>query len=247
MDKLLYIAASGANQDLMATSLRANNLANAQTNGFKAQLEQARAMPAYGEGLPSRVFSMTESPSNNYEGGSMITTDRPLDVAVQGDGWFSVQTPEGEEALTRNGNFTMTADGALQDSKGNLVMGENGPLFLPVPIQNITIANDGTISTRLQGAPENAIEEVGRLKLVNPDIDQIKRRPDGLFDLKDGGFLQQDINVSVRSGMLEGSNVNAIEEMVQMISLQRHYEMQVKLMNKADDLSMRGNMLLRMI
>jgi flagellar basal-body rod protein FlgF len=177
----------------------------------------------------------------------MITTDRPLDVAVQGDGWFSVQTPEGEEALTRNGNFTMTADGALQDSKGNLVMGENGPLFLPVPIQNITIANDGTISTRLQGAPENAIEEVGRLKLVNPDIDQIKRRPDGLFDLKDGGFLQQDINVSVRSGMLEGSNVNAIEEMVQMISLQRHYEMQVKLMNKADDLSMRGNMLLRMI
>jgi flagellar basal-body rod protein FlgF len=247
MDKLLYIAANGANQDLMATSLRANNLANAQTNGFKAQLEQARAMPAYGEGLPSRVFSMTESPTNNYDGGPMITTDRPLDVAVQGDGWFSVQTPEGEEALTRNGNFTMTADGALQDSKGNLVMGENGPLFLPVPIQNITIANDGTISTRLQGAPENAIEEVGRLKLVNPEIDQIKRREDGLFDLKDGGFLQQDINVSVRSGMLEGSNVNAIEEMVQMISLQRHYEMQVKLMNKADDLSMRGNMLLRMI
>lgn len=247
MDKLLYIAASGANQDLMATSLRANNLANAQTNGFKAQLEQARAMPAYGEGLPSRVFSMTESPTNNYEGGPMITTDRPLDVAVQGQGWFAVQTPEGEEALTRNGNFTMTADGALQDPKGNLVMGENGPLFLPVPIQNITIANDGTISTRLQGAPETAIEEVGRLKLVNPDNDQIKRREDGLFDLKDGGFLQQDITVSVRSGMLEGSNVNAIEEMVQMISLQRHYEMQVKLMKKADDLSMRGNMLLRMI
>jgi flagellar basal-body rod protein FlgF len=247
MDKLLYIAASGANQDLMATSLRANNLANAQTNGFKAQLEQARAMPAYGEGLPSRVFSMTESPGNNYEGGPMITTDRPLDVAVQGEGWFSVQTPEGDEALTRNGNFNMTADGALQDSKGNLVMGENGPLFLPIPIQNITIANDGTISTRLQGAPENAIEEVGRLKLVNPEIDQIKRREDGLFDLKDGGFLQQDINVGVRSGMLEGSNVNAIEEMVQMMSLQRHYEMQVKLMNKADQLSMRGNMLLRMI
>jgi flagellar basal-body rod protein FlgF len=247
MDKLLYIAASGANQDLMATSLRANNLANAQTNGFKAQLEQARAMPAYGEGLPSRVFSMTESPGNNYEGGPMITTDRPLDVAVQGEGWFSVQTPEGDEALTRNGNFNMTADGALQDSKGNLVMGENGPLFLPIPIQNITIANDGTISTRLQGAPENAIEEIGRLKLVNPEIDQIKRREDGLFDLKDGGFLQQDINVGVRSGMLEGSNVNAIEEMVQMMSLQRHYEMQVKLMNKADQLSMRGNMLLRMI
>ncbi|MFC4699951.1 flagellar basal-body rod protein FlgF [Glaciecola siphonariae] len=247
MDKLLYIAASGANQDLLATGVRANNLANAQTNGFKAQLEQARAMPAYGEGLPSRVFSMTESPSNNYDGGAMITTDRPLDVAVQGDGWFAVQTPQGGEAFTRNGNFTMTAEGALQDSKGNLVLGENGPLFLPVPVQNITIAGDGTISTRLQGAPENAIEDVGRLKLVNPNVDQIKRREDGLFELKEGGFAQQDITVSVRSGMLEGSNVNAVEEMVQMISLQRHYEMQVKLMNKADQLSMRGNALLRMI
>jgi flagellar basal-body rod protein FlgF len=247
MDKLLYIAASGANQDLLATSVRANNLANAQTNGFKAQLEQARAMPAYGEGLPSRVFSMTESPSNNYAGGSMITTDRPLDVAVQGDGWFAVQTEQGGEAFTRNGNFTMTAEGALQDAKGNLVLGENGPVFLPIPVQNITIAGDGTISTRLQGAPENAIEAVGRLKLVNPEVDQIKRRGDGLFELKDGGFAQQDVNISVRSGMLEGSNVNAIEEMVQMMSLQRHYEMQVKIMNKADQLSMRGNMLLRMI
>jgi flagellar basal-body rod protein FlgF len=100
---------------------------------------------------------------------------------------------------------------------------------------------------RLQGAPENAIEDVGRLKLVNPDLDSIKRREDGLFELKTGGFSEQDITVGVRSGMLEGSNVNAVEEMVQMISLQRHYEMQVKVMNKADQLSMRGNMLLRII
>ncbi|WP_395344372.1 flagellar basal-body rod protein FlgF [Ningiella sp. W23] len=245
MDKLLYIAASGANQDLLATGVRANNLANAQTNGFKAQLEQARAMPAYGEGLPSRIFSMTESPSNNYDSGAMITTDRPLDVAIQGEGWFSVQTPEGGEAFTRNGNFTMTAEGALQDAKGNLVLGENGPVFLPIPIQNVTIAGDGTITTQLQGAPQNAIEEVGRLKLVNPELNDVKRREDGLFELKNGGFAQQDNTVGVRSGMLEGSNVNAVDEMVQMISLQRHYEMQVKLMSKADELSMRGNMMMR--
>ncbi|MFC3121867.1 flagellar basal-body rod protein FlgF [Agaribacter flavus] len=245
MDKFLYIAASGAKQDLVATSVRANNLANAQTNGFKAQLEQARAMPAFGEGLPSRVFSMTESPTNNYEGGAMITTDRPLDVAVQGDGWFSVQTPQGEEALTRNGNFNIAANGALQDASGNLVMGENGPLFLPVPLANVSIANDGTISARLQGAPENAVEEVGRLKLTKPANDAIKRREDGLFELKSGDIAAQDIGVQVRSGMLEGSNVNAVEEMVEMISLQRHYEMQVKLMRKADQLSMRGNQLLR--
>ncbi|MFT4653974.1 MAG: flagellar basal-body rod protein FlgF [Patiriisocius sp.] len=247
MDKFLYIAASGAKQDLMATSVRANNLANAQTNGFKAQLEQARAMPAYGEGFASRVFSMTESPTNNYAGGPMITTDRSLDLAVQGDGWFSVQTDLGEQAFTRSGSLTMSADGALLDPKGNLMMGENGPIFLPVPINNITIAGDGTISARLQGAPENAMEEVGRLKLVNPPIDQIQRREDGLFGLKSGEIAQQDLGVSVKGGMLEGSNVNAIDEMVNMISLQRHYEMQVKLMRKADTLATSGNMLLRII
>jgi len=236
-----------ARKDLAARAVRADNLAKEQTNGYKAQLEQARAMPAYGEGLPTRVFSMTESPTNNYEGGPMITTDRPLDVAVQGNGWFSVQTQLGEEAYTRAGGFTMSADGALLDPKGNLVMGDNGPIFLPVPINNITISGDGTISARLQGAPQDAIEEVGRLKLVNPPIDQMRRREDGLFALKSGELAQQDINVSVKAGMLEGSNVNAVDEMVNMISLQRHYEMQVKLMRKADTLAMRGNMLLRMI
>jgi flagellar basal-body rod protein FlgF len=247
MDKMLYIAASGAKQDLLATAVRANNLANAQTNGFKAQLEQARAMPAYGAGLPSRVFSMTESPTNNYESGPLITTGRSLDAAVQGDGWFSVQTPQGEEAYTRNGSLSMTVDGALQDSKGNLLMGENGPLFLPTPVSNITIGNDGRITARLQGAPANQIDEVGRLKLVNPPIDNMKRRQDGLFDLKAGGVAPQDIRVSVASGMLEGSNVNAVEEMVSMISLQRHYEMQVKLMKKADQMVTSSNTLLRIL
>jgi flagellar basal-body rod protein FlgF len=247
MDKLLYIAASGANQDFNATALRANNLANAQTTGFKAQLEQARAMPAYGDGLPTRVFSMTESPTNNYDSGPLITTGRPLDVAIQGDGWFSVQTPQGEEAYTRSGSLTMTVDGALQDSKGNLVLGENGPLFLPIPISNVTVGNDGRISARLQGAPESQVDEVGRLKLVNPPVDTMKRRTDGLFDLKEGGLAAQDIRVTVAPGMLEGSNVNAVEEMVSMISLQRHYEMQVKLMKKADQMVTSSNTLLRII
>ena len=83
MDKLLYISSSGASQDLLGTSIRANNLANAQTNGFKAQLEQARSMPVYGEGLPTRVFAMTESPTNNYESGPLIQTHRDLDMAIQ--------------------------------------------------------------------------------------------------------------------------------------------------------------------
>ena len=247
MDKLLYIASSGANQDLVATSLRANNLANAQTNGFKAQLEQARSMPVYGEGLPTRVFAMTESPTNNYESGPMIQTGRDLDVAVQGDGWFAVQDAQGNEAYSRDGNFQLGADGVLEDVHGNMVMGDTGPIFLPVPLDNLNIAADGTISIRPQGAPESVLEEVGRLKLVKPEYRDMERGNDGLFRLQDGSIAQADETVAIRTGMLEGSNVNAIDEMVNMLSLQRHYELQVKMMKKADTLDTRGNMLLRIM
>ncbi len=244
---MLYIAASGAKQDLLATGVRANNLANAQTTGFKAQLEQARAMPAYGEGLPTRVFSMTESPSNDYEGGAMVQTGRDLDVAVQGKGWFAVQDAQGNEAMSRDGSFQMGPDGVLTDMHGNIVQGGNGPIYLPVPLDNLNISSDGTISVRPVGAPENVSQEVGRLKLVNPALTDIERGRDGLFRMKDGSVAQADAQVQVRSGMVEGSNVNAVEEMVDMIGLQRHYEMQVKLMKKADELSTRGNELLRIL
>ncbi|WP_018983453.1 flagellar basal body rod protein FlgF [Salinimonas chungwhensis] len=247
MDKLLYIAASGAKQDLLATGIKANNLANAQTSGFKAQLEQARAMPAYGEGLPTRVFSMTESPSNNYEGGAMVQTGRDLDVAIQGNGWFAMQDPAGNEALSRDGSFQLGPDGVLTDMHGNIAMGDNGPIYLPVPLDNLNIASDGTISVRPVGAPETVSQEVGRLKLVNPDLKSIQRGDDGLFRTKDGNILNADPQVQVRSGMVEGSNVNAVNEMVDMISLQRHYEMQVKMMKKADELASQGNMLLRIL
>lgn len=247
MDNFLYIAASGAKQDLLGTSVRANNLANAQTTGFKAQLEQARAMPAFGEGLPTRVFSMTESPTNNYESGPMIQTGRELDVAIQGDGWFTVQDANGQEAYSRDGSFQLGPDGMLTDMHGNMVMGDNGPIFLPVPLDNLSFASDGTISVRPVGAPENVSEEVGRLGLVKPDYSDMERGRDGLFRMKDGNQAEQDVTVQIRSGMLEGSNVNAVDEMVNMISLQRHYEMQVKMMKQAEELDTRGNMLLRII
>lgn len=244
---MLYIAASGAKQDLLATGVRANNLANAQTTGFKAQLQQARAMPAFGEGLPTRVFAMTESPSNKYESGAMIQTGRELDVAIQGRGWLSVQDAQGNEAYTRAGNLQVGADGLLEDGHGNLVIGDAGPIALPLPLSKIDIAADGTLSIRPQGAPAEVLAEVGQLKLVNPQLDQMQRGTDGLFRLKDGNQAAQDIDVRLMSGVLEGSNVNPIQEMVSMIELQRHYELQVKMMKKADELDMRGNMLLRII
>ncbi|MBT1062856.1 flagellar basal body rod protein FlgF [Bowmanella sp. Y26] len=247
MDKLLYIAASGAKQDLLATAVRANNLANAQTNGFKAQLEQARAMPAFGEGLPTRVFSMTESPTNDYEGGAMIRTDRDLDVAIQGAGWLSVQDRQGNEAYTRAGNLQVGPDGLLQDGHGNLVIGDGGPIALPLPLSKIDIANDGTLSIRPQGAPVEVLEEIDRLKLVNPNVAEMERGADGLFRLKNGQQADGDLNVRLANGTLEASNVNPVEEMVSMITLQRQYEMQVKMMKEAADLDMRANRLLQIL
>jgi flagellar basal-body rod protein FlgF len=247
MDKLLYIAASGAKQDLLGASVRANNLANAQTTGFKAQLEQARAMPAFGEGLPTRVFSMTENAASNFASGAMIQTGRELDLAIQGEGWFSVQDDQGNEAYSRNGSFELGPDGELKDTHGNTLIGDFGPIFLPIPLSNINIANDGTISVQPQGAPATVLEEVGRLKFVNPNVRDIERGTDGLFRLKSGEQAQEDALVSIRTGVLEGSNVNPVEEMVNMISLQRHYEMQIKMMKQAKEIDTRGNQLLRII
>jgi len=100
---------------------------------------------------------------------------------------------------------------------------------------------------RQVGAPANVIETVGRLKLVSPNYSDMERGTDGLFHMKDRSVADPSANVKVMSGMLEGSNVNAVEEMVDMISLQRHYELQVKVMKQAEELDTRGNSMLRIL
>lgn len=245
MDKMLYIAMSGAKQNMHALSLNANNLANAQTTGFKEDLANARSMQAFGEGLPSRVFSMTERASQNFDSGSQITTDRSLDVSIQGGGFFAVQSGDGSEAYTRNGQFSLTVDGALQTIEGELVIGENGPIFLPLPVSNIEISNDGTITIQPEGAPSSIQEEVARLKLVRPNIQDLEKGSDGLFRQSSGIDAQADTTVSVQSGTLEGSNVNPINQMTAMISLQRQFEMQLKLMKTAEEIDESSASLLR--
>ena len=247
MDKMLYIAASGASQDLLATGIRANNLANAQTTGFKAMMQQARAMPAFGEGLPTRVFAMTESPANRYDAGALVQTNRDLDIAVEGNGWFAVQDKQGNEAYSRNGSLQMGPDGQLMDTLGNPILGEAGSIFLPIPLSNVTIAQDGTISVTPQGAPASVQEQVGRIKLVKPDMGELARGQDGLFRLRNGDTADLDVTVGLRTGFLEASNVNPIEEMMGIIQSQRHYEMQVKFMKQAQELDQRGNRLLQIL
>lgn len=248
MDRALYLAMSGAKQNMQAMQLRANNLANVSTTGFRADLEQARSMQAYGEGLPSRVFSMTERPGHNFEQGSVVTTGRDLDVTVQGDGWISVMDKTGKEGLTRNGNLNIDSNGLLTNSSGHAVLGETGaPITLPIPISKVEIGKDGTISVVPQGAPADAIEVVDRIKLTKPDNRTLYKDVNGLFRSKDpNAVYTADAQVKLLTGAVEGSNVNAIGEMTSLIDIQRQFEMQVKMMNTAEDMDKTSDSLLRM-
>lgn len=248
MDRALFLAMSGAKQNMQAMQLRANNLANVSTTGFRADLEQARSMQAYGDGLPSRVFSMTERPGHNFQQGSVITTGRDLDVTVQGDGWIAVMDKTGKEGLTRNGNLNIDANGLLLNGNGHPVLGETGaPITLPVPLAKVEIGNDGTISVRPQGAPADAMEVVDRIKLVRLDNQSLFKDVNGLFRSKDPNTAYDaNVNVKILTGAVEGSNVNAVGEMTSLIDLQRQFEMQVKMMSTAEDMDKSSDSLLRM-
>ena len=247
MDRLLYIAMSGAKENMNGISLRANNLANTGTVGFKADFEQARSMQAFGAGLPTRVFSMTESPGQNFDSGAMIITERELDIAIQGDGWFAVQDKEGNEAYTRAGNLQLTPAGMLVTASGLPVMGDDGPIQLPVPLAKMEIGIDGTVSARAQGAPADVLVQVGRIKLVKPELVDVVKGNDGLFRRKDGEVAEASADVALLHGAYEGSNVNAIGEMTSMISLQRQFELQVKMMKQAEKMDQQQNQLLRIM
>ncbi|MCG7498479.1 flagellar basal body rod protein FlgF [Vibrio sp. Of7-15] len=248
MDRALFLAMSGAKQNMNAMQLRANNLANVSTTGFRADLAQARSMQAYGEGLPSRVFNMTEKPGQNFAQGSVITTGRDLDITIEGNGWMSVMDNTGREGLTRAGNLRIDQSGLLMNGSGHLVMGENdAPITLPLPLSKIEIGRDGTISVLEQGAPAEAIEVVDRIKLVQPDNRSLFKDTNGLFRSKDpAAVFEADAGVKILSGAVEGSNVNAVGEMTNLIDLQRQFEMQVKMMSTAEEMDKASDSLLRM-
>ncbi|PIP79416.1 MAG: flagellar biosynthesis protein FlgF [Gammaproteobacteria bacterium CG22_combo_CG10-13_8_21_14_all_40_8] len=234
MDKLAYIAMSGAKESVLAQVNVANNLANASTNGFRADLNQAQSFPVMGKGLATRVFSLATTQSANFKSGPLMSTGNPLDVAIRGDGFLAVQAKDGSEGYTRNGELSISSSGLLQNSFGQPVMGDGGPLIVP-PQESVEIGRDGTVSIRPMGAPESAIQVIGRLKLVNPNLNEITKRADGLFEKKDKSLLNSDASVTLESRTLEGSNVSPVEEMTKMIELSRRFEVQIKMIKDSAD------------
>ena len=234
MDKLLYVAMSGAKETLRAQAANNHNLANASTTGFRADLSAFQSQAVAGAGYASRVYATDNTTGWDDTIGPMQSTGNSLDIAIQGLGFIAVQGPDGKEAYTRAGDLHVDPTGLLLNGTGHPVMGDGGPISVP-PNSSIDVAGDGTVSVVPLGQNPNTIAAVGRIKLVNPPKDDLTRGVDGLFRLKTGDPAPADANVKVASGVLESSNVNIANSMVTMIELARHFDMQVKAIRSAED------------
>jgi len=234
MDRSIYVAMTGATQMMRAQTEVAHNLANADTVGFKAQMSAFKPLPVQGQGLGSRINGVAQGIGWDMHAGAQMDTGRPLDVAVQGDGWMAVQSADGGEGYTRAGQLQLTADGLLTDARGNPVLGDGGPITVPDATQ-VSIGADGTISVVPKGQGPDTSSVIGRLKLVKPASDQLQLGDDGLMHLAGGGVAPADETVTVKAGALESSNVNPSQTLVQMIQLSRQYELQVRAIRTADD------------
>ena len=229
MDRLIYLSMSGAKATLQRQDVLAHNLANASTNGFRAEMAAFRAVPVQGDGASTRAYALESTIGYDSTGGPVQSTGRDLDVALKGNAWLSVQGQDGTEAYTRAGALELDAQGQIVTATGRLVLGDGGPITVPAGAQ-LEVAGDGTISATVGNARPQA---VGRLKLVTPEA-ALKRGDDGLFRAADGNPLDADPQARLQGGALEGSNVSPVETMVAMIAASRQFEQQMKSLQTAE-------------
>lgn len=234
MDRVIYIAMTGAREVTRQQAAVSHNLANVSTHGFKQELSVFRALPVVGEGARTRAFVFETTPRSDFTHGAIQETGRALDVALRGPGWIAVQDANGQEAYTRMGHLQVSVNGILQTTNGYNVLGDGGPIAVP-PDQDILIGKDGSVSTVPLGQGLNAVAIAGRIKLVNPAETDLKRGEDGLFRTADGQLAAADANVQLVSGALETSNVNPAEALVNMVSLARQFEMNMRILRTADE------------
>lgn len=240
MDRLGYTAMTAANRTMTALDVRANNLANVNTPGFRSDLEQSASVAVQGYGYDSRHLAHSQGNGVSLAPGALMATGRDMDFAIKGPGLIAVQGPEGE-AYTRHGSLQVDADMQLT-LNGRAVLGEGGPIVLP-QFDSIRIAGDGRISVLPRGEPQ--MVEIDQIKLVDVPAGQLSKDSAGLLVTRNGVPAATDDNVQLVSGFLEASNVSAIDQLVGTMSLSRLFETQVKMMKAAEDLSTSGNSLMR--
>ena len=234
MDEAIYLAMTGAKQTEIAQAINTNNLANISTTGFRADLHAFSSAPIEGPGVDSRINAVVETYGTDFSQGPTTFTGRDLDVAIQGPGFIAVQAPDGSEAYTRAGDLRVDPSGLLMTGRGDLVLGNAGPVSIP-PNAGLTMGTDGSITVQPLGQGPEALSLIDRLKLVNPDVKQLAKGEDGLLRHVDALPLEPDGAVRITSGALEQSNVNAAMTLINMIELSRQYEMQVNIIREAKD------------
>lgn len=234
MDEMVYLAMTGAKQTEYAQSINSNNLANVSTTGFRADLHSFSSVPIDGPGVDSRINAVVESYGTDLSQGSVISTGRDLDVAIQGAGFLAVQAPDGTEAYTRAGDLRIGSGGLLETGAGHLVLGNAGPVAIP-PSSSLLIGTDGTVSIQPLGQGPETLAILDRIKLVDPEPGQLAKGSDGLLRLPDEETASPSAAVRITSGALEQSNVNIAKTLVNMIELSRQYEMQVNVMRTAKE------------
>lgn len=245
MDRMIYTAMGAAKQILLRQATNSHNLANVNTTGFRADMDVFTSLPMHGPGFLGRVSAETQRAGVDYADGVLTSTGRELDVAINGSGFIAVQAPDGNEAYTRAGDLKITSTGQLQTGAGYPVLGNSGPIAIS-PYAKLEIATDGSISVQPLGQDATTLAVVDRIKLVKPDTGGLEKTREGLLHDKDGKIAPPDASVTLSSGVLESSNVNAVESLVTMIELSRQYEMNVQMMKQAEEADAQSASLLRL-
>lgn len=244
MDRLVYTSLSGMRRTEFAQAVTANNLANASTTGFRRDTSVFQSQWFAGGEFEDRVQAGSQLMGVELDGGAVAQTGRALDVAMLGQGMLAVQDADGE-AYTRRGDLHIDADGALRTSDGRAVLGEGGPITLP-PGAQIAIGQDGTVAFRAPGdGTDTPLNDAGRLKLVAATPATVRKGLDGLFRRVGGGALEPDPAARVQPGALEGSNVQPVATMVELIEQSRAFELHTKLVGETRDLDAASAQLMR--
>ena len=245
MDRLVNTALTAMRGAMARQASIANNLANANTVGFRAEIANAETRWIQGDSFDTRAQASEQVIAADMAQGAVTETGNPLDVALDGDALLAVQATDGSEAYTRRGDLKVSDSGLLTTGDGLPVLGEGGPVILP-QMDSVSIAQDGSIWGVPQGGDPANPQQVDKLKLVNASGSSVAKGNDGLFREVNGGALPSDPLATVTSGSLEGSNVNSTQALIDMIEASRAWETQVKMIDTAKQLDDGGASLMRL-
>ena len=235
MDRLIYTSLTAMRGAMARQTAIANNLANANTPGFRADLAEAQSLWLGGQSEGTRAYASEEVLAADMTRGTITSTGRDLDIALGGDAMLAVQAENGEIGYTKRGDLMMSASGLLTTGDGRPVQGSQGPVTLP-PADSISIDDQGRVWIVPQGGEASQPQEVDQLQLVSPAGSDVVKGTDGLFRVRGGGVLPGDPDARVTIRSLEGSNVSATKALVEMIEASRSWDTQLKLLGDARDM-----------